>query len=543
MRTANTSPPTTLSTVTRRRRHDGWATRADLESLGLLPPKAVGGEGPRKGVCVGAYKSKPVWWKSRKDDVRQLLDNGPEHVLALAPGRMCGKSAGLVIPTMLAWDESVVVYDPKGEAWHLTSGHRSKGMGQRVFNFDALKADTSAVGAYNPLAEVRLDTSFAVNDAQSIATVLMLPTGAHTPDHWIKTGHSLMTAVILHCCHFARHELGRDACLFDVVEFLSRFRDDLDVLKRRFTFMGQYNHLGDKPHPAIEQEAQAMLERKPLEQSSIIHLVESQLEVFREPAVIANTSRSDWRVSDLVRGDRPTTVYLTVRPSDMARLRPLIRLILTQIAHGTTRPPSACAAPVRHKHRLLLMLDNFTELHRVAAIEEELRRMPDYGVKAFIVADTVEQLMRYYGRRECITADCRIRVCHPPLDTNIADALSGMTGRHIVPRDTSSAEQHLRLDTFKGSRDTFEFAGRTMVDIRIGIIRRADVLLLVAGAPPIRAVQELYYLDERLVALTKVRPPVNIHEAGDSGLRENDMADAETVLEQPCGAMPTRTSK
>ena len=52
-----------------------------------------------------------------------LRHNGPEHILAFAPTRS-GKGVGLVIPTLLAWSESAVVYDIKGENWAKTAGFR-----------------------------------------------------------------------------------------------------------------------------------------------------------------------------------------------------------------------------------------------------------------------------------------------------------------------------------------------------------------------------------------------------------------------------------
>ena len=55
-----------------------------------------------------------------------LRHNGPEHVLAFAPTRS-GKGVGLVIPTLLAWSESAVIYDIKGENWARTAGFRASG--------------------------------------------------------------------------------------------------------------------------------------------------------------------------------------------------------------------------------------------------------------------------------------------------------------------------------------------------------------------------------------------------------------------------------
>ena len=46
--------------------------------------------------------------------LQYLRHNGPEHVLAFAPTRS-GKGVGLVIPTLLAWEESAVIFDIKGD--------------------------------------------------------------------------------------------------------------------------------------------------------------------------------------------------------------------------------------------------------------------------------------------------------------------------------------------------------------------------------------------------------------------------------------------
>jgi type IV secretion system protein VirD4 len=54
-----------------------------------------------------------------------LRHNGPEHVLAFAPIRF-GNGVGLVIPTLLAWDESAVIDDIKGENWAKTAGFRTQ---------------------------------------------------------------------------------------------------------------------------------------------------------------------------------------------------------------------------------------------------------------------------------------------------------------------------------------------------------------------------------------------------------------------------------
>src|SRR5215831_19331003 len=69
----------------------------------------------------------------------------------------------------------------------------------------------------------------------------------------------------------------------------------------------------------------------------------------------------DWRISDLVDQDRPTTLYLVIPPSDISRTKPLVRLVLNQIGRRLTEKLDAGG----RRHRLLLMLDEFPALGRL----------------------------------------------------------------------------------------------------------------------------------------------------------------------------------
>ncbi len=82
-----------------------WANENELVAAGLTN---------QKGVVLGQSKGSG----------NLLCHDGPEHVIAIAPTRG-GKGVGLVVPTLLSWPSSAVVFDPKGENWQLTSGYRA----------------------------------------------------------------------------------------------------------------------------------------------------------------------------------------------------------------------------------------------------------------------------------------------------------------------------------------------------------------------------------------------------------------------------------
>ncbi len=132
-----------------------WATPKDVDATGLSQGKA--------GVYVGG------WYSDSKRKLIYLRHNGPEHILAFAPTRS-GKGVGLVIPTLLSWYESAVIYDIKGENYAKTAGFRSKN-GHVCFKFSPVEDGSSS--RFNPLAEVRLFTPRDVSDAQNIADMIV----------------------------------------------------------------------------------------------------------------------------------------------------------------------------------------------------------------------------------------------------------------------------------------------------------------------------------------------------------------------------------
>jgi type IV secretion system protein VirD4 len=100
-----------------------WATPEDIRATALLAAK--------QGAYVGG------WHNPAAGRLHYLRHDGPEHILAFAPTRS-GKGVGLVIPTMLAWSESAVVYDIKGENWAKTAGFRQQ-QGHLCFKFSPVE--------------------------------------------------------------------------------------------------------------------------------------------------------------------------------------------------------------------------------------------------------------------------------------------------------------------------------------------------------------------------------------------------------------------
>ncbi|RVD13408.1 conjugal transfer protein TraG, partial [Mesorhizobium sp. M4B.F.Ca.ET.017.02.2.1] len=373
-----------------------WATTHEVETAGLLRPA---------GVFLG-----------RLND-RYLRHDGPEHVMAFAPTRS-GKGVGLVVPTLLSWTGSAIIHDIKGENWQLTSGWRSK------FSYCLLFNPTDPRSArYNPLLEVRKGPD-EIRDVQNIADILVDPEGAlERRNHWEKTSHSLLVGAILHVLY-----AEEEKTLARVATFLSDPQRSFAATLQRMTTT---NHLGTghnpQVHPVVASAARELLNKSENERSGVLSTAMSFLGLYRDPTVATATSSCDWRIADLVDGERPLSLYLVVPPSDISRTKPLVRLILNQIGRRLTERLEGDPKKSR-KHQLLMMLDEFPALGRLDFFETALAFMAGYGIRSYLIAQSLNQVSKAYGENNAILDNCHVRIAFSSNDERTAKRISDALG-------------------------------------------------------------------------------------------------------------------
>lgn len=512
-----------------------WMSAKDIKASGLV--------GSGKGVYIGGWTEKT----GRKSIVHYLRHNGPEHILVFAPTRS-GKGVGLVLPTLLSWEHSCIVYDIKGEAWALTSGWRQSA-GQKTLRFDP--ADPSGTGvAYNPLEEIRLGTVREVGDVQNLVTMIVDPDGKGLNDHWAKTGHALLVGAVLHVMY-----AGQNKTLAGVAEFLSdptcTFEDALNaMLETEHDPTGQMGWTDSSGHPTnvhpvVASSARDMLNKADNERSGVLSTAMSFLTLYRDPIVAMNTRQSQFKISDLMNDESPVSLYLVVRPSDQARLKPLTRLLINQIVRGLTEEMKfkEGRSVALYKHRLLLLMDEFPSLGKLEIFEEALAFMAGYGMKAYLITQDLAQLQKHYSREEAITSNCHIRVAFAPNKYETAKMLSDMVGTTTVIKTTHSYSGKRSKTTLDNiSAQASEHARPLLTPDEImrlrgpkkdssgNITEAGDMLIFQAGFAPIMGTQILYFLDPTFNERSLVEPPPE-----SDRVRADAAQPAPVALVQPPG--------
>src|SRR3546814_7360383 len=191
------------------------------------------------------------------------------------------------------------------------------------------------------------------------------------------------------------------------------------------------DHLGSerypRGHPVGASAARELINKSENERSGVLSTAMSVLGLYRDPTVAAVTARCDWRIADLVEADHPASLYLVIPPSDISRTKPLIRLILNQIGRRLTEKLDADRTQGR-KHQLLMMLDEFPALGRLDFFETSLAFMAGYGVRAFLIAQSLNQIEKAYGEHNSILDNCHVRVAFATNDERTARRISDALG-------------------------------------------------------------------------------------------------------------------
>ncbi|MBV8503275.1 MAG: type IV secretory system conjugative DNA transfer family protein [Paucibacter sp.] len=440
------------------------------------------------GILVGRYRG------------ALLTLPGQLSVLLAAPTRS-GKGVSVVIPNLLSWQDSVVVFDIKGENFEITAGFRAA-HGQPVFAFSPFD-DEGRSHRWNPLSSVRASELHRIGDLLSIGQVFYPSDGSGTSSEAFFNDQARNLFLGLGLLLLESPGLPRS-----IGEMLRQASGKGQSLREHLAHTIASRHAkGQALSDECIDALQRLLSNSENTLSSIVATFMAPLTIFADTIVDAATSADDFGLEQLRR--ERISIYVRIPPHRLASARPLINLFFSQlVALNTQRLPEHDASL---RFQCLIINDEFAAMGRASVITQSAAFLAGYGLRLLTVVQAMSQLDAVYGDKEARTfaTNHGLQILFAPREQRDADEYSAMLG-FFTERATS-----------RGRSRSFSHHGHTTVSSNESEQRRAllmpqefkelgqgRLVLILESCKPILAEKICYHRDKEFRSRLQRAPTV-----------------------------------
>lgn len=412
----------------------------------------------------------------------------PGHLLTVAATRS-GKGVGSIIPNLLHFPGSLIVTDPKGENYYVTSEWRREELGHEVVAMDPFGITKGGAVGFNPLDLIDTRGEDYVETAMMMAEMLIVKTGSGDP-HWVLEAKALLYTFILHA---ASHSETGKRNLIEVRRMLTLGPMELDDL------LGDMLH---SPIPQVQEGAGRVLQKGERERSGVFSTAQSYTHFLASPRMGRVLTRSDFSLQGIVQ-DR-LSLYLVLPMEHLTAFAPWLRLMITCAYYVCTH--EVIKRP-RSKHRILFLLDEFANLGYMSNIKEALSLGGGYGVSLWLILQDFAQLKRAYKDEwESFVANSDVIQAFAIQDPFSAEKVSTLLGKTTVwQRKTRKSSRK------EGGRLVRDYDEDSRPLLRPEELRRMDPakqILLVRPHQPVAATKLCYYADPMFAGRWQPNPYV-----------------------------------
>ncbi len=505
------------------------AQKGDLKINGLLAGEGVicGQLGTAK---VKANKKKDGALRLKlKKEAEFICHSGKVNTLLLAPTGS-GKGVSVLIPTLLSYKGSMIVFDPKGENYNITAGWRRTF--SRIIRFAPCSYFTAR---FNPVMAIRDGDEFAFRDANLIADIIFTPPKAGstgTEEYFSNSAKDMITTALLHVRFCDDIE---DKSLAGVLKFLTHTdyrtlqekKSDEESSQGQEQFMSMINgkhfyRFHDEQgiamkveatsiHEIIAEGAMRAINTNAKEKASVFKTVFSKLQLFADPLLAQATSGNDFEIEDFINCKEPITLYLTIPYSDVKRIAPvfnlLISFMLKKLSEGETQFGS-----IKLKNHLICMFDEFPILGYFPDIAQFMGVLRGYGINFIIVCQALNQLIDLYGKNHPFLDHCTTQIVFAPGNTDDAEEFSRSIGNKTFSelKISSSGKRFSGSSNFNFNENT---AGQRLFDASdIKRLPGNKCLILAHNTQPYVAEKCVYYQDSRFKKKLNLKAPQSMKE-------------------------------
>jgi type IV secretory pathway TraG/TraD family ATPase VirD4 len=354
------------------------------------------------------------------------LCSAPSHHTLIVARTRTGKGTRVIVPTLLRYQGSALVIDPKGENAAITARARQNIMpgmetpvhivnpwGELGDHFRKLGFEPAT---FNPLDALDRYDPDAVAMAQELANTICPPLSGKD-QFWQGSAAGLLTGIMLYLLDTP----GETLTLARVREIVTSSRKDLtDQYLVKMAASTAF-------HGAVKEFASAFVDMAQDTFSGIVANAVENTRFLSDPQVKQATAKSSFNFLFMMR--EPTTVYLVIPPQRIATQRTWLRLVITAMTGAYKRVPMANRSP----HRCMFLIDEFPALGRLPDITSDIATMAGYGVDYTLIVQGLDQLKDHYKEAAAtILSNCAFKWFCNVNDLDSAKYLSDTLGKATV---------------------------------------------------------------------------------------------------------------
>lgn len=342
------------------------------------------------------------------------------HTLIVG-GTGTGKTRGVVIPTLLSWENSAMVIDIKGELSQKTKAKRNLFGKTYIFNPEDSESD-----CYDPIKLCN-----TVDQAQDFARSL-IPIPEKTDPFWSQSAQSILSAFVYEGALEGNKltDIAEKICTTKIEELVEYCRNNK---YREVRLLASITY--DLPEKTL---------------GGVMGQLKSNLiTIATDPNIRSITRQSDWSPSVL---EDNSTVYLRISEHLLEQYQPLWTIIINQTLKTLSKREDGKDPAV------LIALDEMPRLSKIEGLINGLATLRSRNVHILGVIQSMAQLDSIYGNdeRKIIADNCSFKLVLSATDPETQKYFSDLVGqktalgkgytigRGIVP-DLSTTEQGTEL--------------------------------------------------------------------------------------------------
>ncbi len=444
-----------------------FSTKAQVRRVGLLSP----------GGIILARLGR-----------RLLRLPGQQGVAVIARSRS-GKGAGIVVPNLFEWPDSLICVDPKRENYTITAGHRARS-GHAVFLFDPF-SEARNTARWNPLGYIPDDPALRINGLQRIGDMLYQESPGVDP-FWTASARTLFLGIGLYV--FETPSLPKT-----IGEILRQgMASDHEGFGAHWKRLIEGRNSGKYPlSPECVRSLCDVIDLAPVTASSIRKTFTSRLDLWLNPILDWATSGNDFDLREL--RSKRISIYVGVLPEDLHRLRPVLSLFFQQaIALQTRQLPEHNPELI---YQVMFLLDEFTSLGKIPIIAEAIGLMGGYNIRVVLAIQARSQLREVYGPNaaETILRNLAARVVFGADEYSDAREISEELGTITVKTHSVSKPGFDLFGKSQRSRSVSVSEQRRplMLPQEVQAMKNDEAIVFYEGIRPVRCKKIRYFSDRR----------------------------------------------